>query len=38
MILGKGHGFPGTGPLPSFWPFMVSLRTVKVTVSVSFRC
>ena len=25
-ILRKGQGFPGTGPPPTLWPFMVSLR------------
>ena len=35
---GKRQGFPGTGPLPTFWPFMVSLRTVMALVGVSFRC
>ena len=36
-ILGKGWGFPGIGPLPSFWPFMVSLRTVMVWLVLSFK-
>ena len=27
---GKGQGFPGIGPPPSFWPFMVGLKTVLV--------
>ena len=35
---GKRQGFPGTGPLPTFWPFMVGLRTVMALVGVSFRC
>jgi hypothetical protein len=30
IIWGKGQGFPGTGPPPTFWPFMVDLRTVKL--------
>ena len=36
-ILGKGWGFPGIGPLPTFWPFMVSLRTVMVWLVLAFR-
>ena len=36
IILGTGWRFPGTGPLPTFWHFMVSLRTVMVLVGVSF--
>ena len=35
-IWGKRWGFPGTGPLPTFWPFMVSLRTVMALLGVSF--
>ena len=35
-ILGKGWGFPGIGPLPTFWPFMVSLRTVMVWLVLAF--
>ena len=35
-ILGKGRGFPGLGPPPTFWPFIVSLRTVMALVGVSF--
>ena len=35
VILGKGRGFPGIGPPPTFWPFMVSLRTVMALVGVS---
>ena len=34
--LEKGRGFPGIGPPPSFWPFLVSLGTVMVLVGVSF--
>ena len=34
-ISGKGQGFPGIGPLPPFWPFMLGLRTVIVPVGVS---
>ena len=30
-------GFPGIGPLPTFWPFMVSLRTVMVWLVLAFR-
>ena len=30
IILGKGQGFPGTGPPPTFWPFMVDFRTVML--------
>ena len=36
IIAGKGWRFPGIGPLPTFWHFMVSLRTVMVLVGVSF--
>ena len=35
-ILGKGWGFPGIGPPPTFWPFMVILGTVMALVGVSF--
>ena len=35
-VLGKGQGFPGIGPLPTFWPFMASLGTVMVSLSKSF--
>ena len=35
-ILEKGGGFPGFGPRPTFWPFMVSLGTVMGPVGVSF--
>ena len=31
---GKGQGFPGIGPPPTFLSFMVSLRTVLVLVAV----
>lgn len=34
IILGKGWRFPGIGPPPTFWSFMVSLRTVLVLVDV----
>ena len=27
-ISGKGGDFPGIGPLPTFWPFLVYLGTV----------
>ena len=30
--LEMGWGFPGIGPPPTFWPLMVSLRTVMVPV------
>ena len=36
-ISGKGRGFPGIGPPPTFWPFQVSLGTVMAPVSVSFN-
>ena len=36
LFQGKGRGSQGTGPPPSFWPFIVSLRTVMSSVSVSF--
>ena len=32
---GKGQGFPGVGPLPSFWSLMVGLRTVMAQVGVA---
>ena len=35
VILGKGCGFPGIGPLPTFWPFMVGLGTVIALVGVT---
>ena len=35
-ILRKGQGFPGIGPPPTFWPFMVGLGTVMAPVDVSF--
>ena len=35
-ILEKGQGFPRIGPPPTFWPFMVGLRTVIVPVCVPF--
>ena len=35
-ISGKGWGFPGIGPLPTFWPFMVGLGTVMAPVGMSF--
>ena len=34
--MGKRQGFPGVGPLPTFWPFMVSLGTVMAPVGVTF--
>ena len=30
----KGQGFPGIGPLPTFWPFTVSLGTVMAPLCV----
>ena len=35
-ILGKGQRFLGTGPQPTYWPFMVSLGTAMAPVGVSF--
>ena len=35
-IFQKGQRFPGTGPSPTFWPFMVGLETVMVPVGVLF--
>ena len=37
-VWGKGWRFPGNGPLPTFWPLLVDLRTVLAPVGVSFRC
>ena len=34
--MGKGQGFPGSGPPPTSWPFMVSLGIVMAPVGVSF--
>ena len=34
-ILEKGPRFPGIGPPPTFWPFMVGLGTLMVLVGVS---
>ena len=34
-VLGKGWGFPGIGPLPTFWPLMVGLGTVTALAGVS---
>ena len=36
LFWGKRWGFPGIGPLPTFWSLMVDLRTVMVLVGVSF--
>ena len=36
IISEKGRGFPGIGPLPTFWTLMVSLITVMALVGVSF--
>ena len=33
--LGEGVGFPGIGPLPTFWSLMVSLETVMVPECVT---
>ena len=35
-VWGMGWGFLGTGPLPTFWPFMVGLRAVMALVGESF--
>ena len=35
-IWGTGRRFPGIGSLLTFWPFMVSLRTVLLPMGVSF--
>ena len=35
-ILGKGWGFPGVGPQPTFWSLMVDLGAVMVPLGVSF--
>ena len=35
-ILGKGQRFPGIEPLPTFWPFMVNIRTLMVPMGESF--
>ena len=32
---GKGQGFPGVRPLPSFWSLMVGLRTVMAQLGVA---
>ena len=37
-IWGNVWRFPGNGPLPTFWPLLVDLRTVVAPVDVSFRC
>ena len=34
--LGKGRGFPGIGPPPPFWTFMVGFKTVMALVAESF--
>ena len=34
--LKKGWRYPGIGSPPTFWPFMVGLRSVMAPVSVSF--
>ena len=33
---GETLGFPGSGPLPTFWPFPVNLGTVMAPVGVLF--
>ena len=35
-ISGKSWGFPGIGPPPTFWSFMVGPGTVMALVGVSF--
>ena len=35
---GGGDKFPRTGSLPTFWPLMISMRTVAVLVVVSLGC
>ena len=35
-VLGKGQTVPGIGEPPTFWPFMVGLRTVMAPVGVPF--
>ena len=35
IISEKGGGFQGIGPLPTFWPFKVSFRTVMMLVRIS---
>ena len=35
-VLGMEWRFPGIGSSPTFWPFMVGLRTVMVPVGMSF--
>ena len=32
IVWEKGWGFSGIGPPPTFWPFLVSLGTVLVSV------
>jgi len=34
--IGAIGGFPGIGPPPTFWPFMVGLGNVMVLVGMSF--
>ena len=36
ILSGKGQGFPGVGPLPTFWSFMVSLGIFMAPVGMSF--
>jgi len=36
-ILGKGRGFPGVGPRPTFCSLMVNLGTVMAPLGVSFH-
>lgn len=35
LFPGRGAGFPGIGLPPTFWPFMVGLRTLVVPVGMS---
>ena len=34
-IIEKKQRFPGIGPLPTFWPFVGSLKTVMAPLVVS---
>ena len=34
-VLGRGQGFSEIGSPPTFWPFMIGLRTVMAPVNVS---
>ena len=37
VLLGKSGDFPGIGPLPTVWPFMVCLGTVMALGGVIFQ-